>query len=130
MNDHQVTQDVVFHLLKHITNLPLRSLKHYPFSTGIYKNIPIQWVDVEINCDAPLIIDFQISNRNTKDFQITIVLDNDKLVKQLEKYKYFRIIHLTKKECPHRFKNEVTNDAINELIDQFRNNGIKIPVLE
>lgn len=138
-------ESATYHILKQLTNLQLRSLKEFPKS-GIYKQVPLEWVihkhDYNMLSQAHQkgSIDlFLIVNQTQVAIRVQGSghgeglkglgkakhdLVQEKLIK-----KYCSLVDIHKRECPNIFKERVTQQAIQEIIESFKTAGVLIPVI-
>ena len=133
-----------YNILKHLTLLKPRSLKEFP-KNGIYKQVPLEWViqkhDFNMlsqahqkgSIDLFLIL-------NQKKIAIRVQgkghgeglkgigkSKHDKVQADLIK-KYCSLVDIQLRECPNVFKERVTQNAINEIINSFKTANVMIPV--
>ena len=137
-------ESATYHIIKHLTNLPLRSLKEFPKS-GIYKQVPLEWIihkhDYEMlsqahkkgSIDIFIILNqIQIAVRiqgsgHGEGLKGMGKVKHDTVQANLIK-KYCSLVDVHKRECRELFKDRVTNAAEMELIESFKTAGVMIPV--
>ena len=138
-------EHATFNILKQLTNLNQRSLKEFPKS-GLYKQVPIEWL-------LPKKEYVELSEAHQKgSIDIFIVFNQIRiavrvqgkchgeglkglgkakhdLVQEKLIKKYCSLVDIKKIECPNIFKERVTNQAIQEVIESFKTAKVMIPVI-
>lgn len=137
-------ETATYNILKHLTGLHPRSLKEFP-KTGIYKQVPLEWVihkhDFDMlsqahkkgSIDIFLIVN-QIKiavrvqgNGHGEGLKGLGKVKHDTVQANLIK-KYCSLVDIQKRECKEIFKERVTQEAQNEIIESFKTAGVMIPV--
>lgn len=133
-----------YNILKHLTLLKPRSLKEFP-KNGIYKQIPIEWVihkhDFNLlsephqkgSIDLFLVLNqkkiaVRVQGKGHGEFLKGLgKAKHDKVQAEIIK-KYCSLVDIELRECPNVFKERVTNNAINEIINSFKTANVMIPI--
>lgn len=140
-------EESTFNILKMLTGLSLRSLKHFPFSDGIYRQLPIAWIlqpkefkqlsEAHQKGSIDLYIKVQ---------QINIAIriqgkghgtglkglgkaQHDKIQKQILQ-KYCQVVDVNQWECKEIFKEKTNNLAIQEVINAFKTDKVMMPCVK
>ncbi len=138
-------ESATFNILKHLTHLHYRSLRDFG-RNGIYRQVPIDWVlhrnDLKDMSEAfkKGSLDFFIifnqrkiavrvqGNGHGKFLKGIGKSRTDKIQANLLK-QYYDVVDIELINSRHVFKDEVTQEAIQEVIDSFKTAGVMIPVL-
>ena len=139
-----VGEFATYSILKHLTLLKPRSLKEFP-RNGIYKQVPLQWI-IPKNEFARLSqahqkgsIDlFLIANQRKIAIRVQGKghgqglkglgkAKHDKVQENLIKQKC-DLVDILIQECKNVFKERVTNESINEIINSFKTARVMIPI--
>lgn len=139
-------ESATYNILKHLTLLKPRSLKEFP-KNGIYKQVPLEWIiskhDFNIlsqahqkgSIDLFLILNqkyvaVRVQGNGHGNFLKGLGKSkHDKVQADLIK-KYCSLVDVLIQECPNVFKERVTNNAVNEIINSFKTANVMIPVSE
>ena len=138
-------EDVVFNLLKQCTKLRYKSLKHFSFCNGLYRQVPITFI-----LSYQDMKDLSESHKNSS-IDIFIKLNQvriavrvqgeghgsglkglgkarfDQAQKNLLRH-YCEVVDLSKDECTDIFHNRPSNYAMQELEFAFQTAHVSIPV--
>lgn len=136
---------VTVEILKHLTKLPVRTLKQFP-QIGIYKQVPLRWIifesDYDLLSDAHKkgSIDILIVTENDKSIAIRVQgpghgeglkglgkVRHDKVQEDLIRKNNF-LVDIVKRECPNIFKDRLNEKAENEVIASFKTAKVLIPL--
>ena len=139
-------ETATFNILKYLTHLQHQSLRSFPHKNGIYKQVPLTWILTRQDTK-------DLSEAHKKgSVDIFIILNQRKIavrvqgkghgsgLKGIGKSKhdavqanlikqYYDLVDINPIEAKHVFKDEVTQEAIQEVIDSFKTAGVMIPVL-
>lgn len=133
-----------YNILKHLTLLKPRSLKEF-HKNGIYKQIPIEWVihkhDFNLlsephqkgSIDLFLVLNqkkiaIRVQGKGHGEFLKGIGKAQYDKVQKAILQKYCSVVDIEFRECPNVFKERVTNNAINEIINSFKTANVMIPI--
>lgn len=147
-------EHATYNILKQLTLLKPQSLKDFKKGkNGIYKQVPLQWVihkhDFEMlskehqqgSIDLFLILNQKrvavrvqglghgqgAKHHGRYSLKGIGKAKHDKVQELLIK-KYCSLVDILFRECPNVFKERVTNDATNEIINSFKTSNVMIPV--
>lgn len=135
-----------YNILKHLTLLKPQSLRDFKSGkNGIYKQVPLEWVihrhDFKMlseahqkgSIDLFLILNqkriaVRVQGNGHGNFLKGLgKAKHDKVQADLIR-KYCNLVDVLIQECPNVFKERVTNNAINEIINSFKTANVMIPV--
>lgn len=133
-----------YNILKHLTFLKPRSLKEFP-KNGIYKQVPLEWIihkhDYKMlseahqkgSIDLFLILNqtrvaIRVQGKGHGQFLKGIGKAKHDSVQEKLIRKYCSLVDILLRECPNVFKERVTQNAINEVINSFKTYNVMIPV--
>ena len=137
-------EDSAFEILKNITHLKYRSLKHFPYYDGIYRQVPIQWIISQTEFDTltqshkngSIDLYIKLGQRKVairiqgKNHGIGLrgigKAQHDTVQKQILS-KYCEVVDVNYIECKELFKDRVNEKAVKELTNAFNTCKVGVP---
>lgn len=131
-------------ILKHLTGLQQRGLKHLPFVNGLYQQVPITWIlskdevkelseahkkgsiDILIKLEQTIIAVRIQGKGHGSGLKGIGKAQHDKVQKQMLE-NHCKVVDVNWYHCRNIFKERVNGLAIQEMIDSFKEAHVMLP---